>query len=264
MAARPRHSHWMRFLGIFVISVAAGCGRIDFDAGQDLALAPCHASARAPDPVTIRGDTFRFSSFANTRDVVAGATVTAQGPTGALLAQTTSDTTGAYTLTIPTGGTAPRVALRFEHVGDFITTMVLDLRLDHDVVAPDATLYTIGDGPLWSGGSMASVYSSASLSVDPARSTIDVLARDCADQPLDGVEITITPAPQLASYLTTSGLPSAALTGTNAPFTIAVAFNAVPGATHITARKPGLTFLDQDVVIPGGDFMTLLTMRPAE
>ena len=49
---------------------------------------------------------------------------------------------------------------------------------------------------------------------------------------------------------------------TGLPYTMAIGYNAVPGATHVSASKPGYTFIDQDVTLPAGRTMTVMNMRP--
>lgn len=86
----------------------AACGRVDFgprDAG-DASLSPiarpCGGGTAAPDPVTIQGMTYRYTGFNDQRQRIANVTVTAFDELGAALAETTSDPSGAYRLSLPT------------------------------------------------------------------------------------------------------------------------------------------------------------------
>ena len=71
-----------------VVTMLAGCGRIGFGSGDDdrtidgalagmvdAPLGPCGTHAIADDPITIVGDVFQFTSFMDTRAVIANAPV---------------------------------------------------------------------------------------------------------------------------------------------------------------------------------------------
>jgi hypothetical protein len=243
---------------VALLCLLAACGRFDFDPR----VVPCALSATTPDPVTLSGTTFHYTSFNNTTAPVAGTRVTALSDVGGnMLAQTTSDASGGYSLAIPTQGVPRSTVLVFEQSNYLTTSAIPDLPLDRDITSQHS-LWATGDGPLWSVGSLDSVYSAGNVSRRPALGTINVAVVDCAGNTIEGVTVELDPAPERVEYLAVSG-PSASLTSTVNPFTAAVAFNAVPGPTHVSAAKSGRVFLDRTLVIRGGED-TITVMRAVE
>jgi hypothetical protein len=250
-----------------VALLCAACGRVGFDPhGDGIAAAgrPCGAQPSAPDPVTITGTTYRYTSFGNTRGAIAGVTVAAVDAQGAVLAQVTSSPQGDYALAIPTGGTAPMVSLRYTDGADYTTTVYPDAPLDRALAPTMTTLFALGDGPLWSGGSMASIYSTVGATLDATKSSMTIEAYDCAGVALEGVAVTVTPSPEVLGYTGPNGTPVDTLTTTALPDTLVVAFNAIPGMTHVTASKPGFTFVEQDVLVAQGHQNQVVVVRPVE
>ena len=255
--------------GLFVVGALAACGRVDFDPSvpsDATPLArPCGGGSAALDPVSITGVTYRYTSFTNTRAAIPAVTVTAIDDQGGTIGQpVTSDAAGNYRLVVPTGGVARSIEVHYTDANDFATTVHFDAPVDRALTAPGASWFSLGDGPLWSQGSMDSVYSAVSISRDPAKSSISVEAYDCAGMPLDGVTLTVTPPPELFANTGANGLSDLALSTTTLPYTLAVGYNAVPGLTHITASKPGFTFLEQDVVLLAGSNNAIVVIRPVE
>ncbi len=227
---------------------------------------PCGAATTAPDPLTLAGATYGYEGFLGALGSVSQTTVTVTDLVGTPLAMATSDSSGNYSLELATGGIAPQVVLTFTHQAYFTTTAFLDAPLDRDTTSPAQQVWIDGDGPVWTSSAMDAVYgtSLSSLSVDPMKSTLSVSTTDCSGNPLTGVSITVTPAPDEADYIGTNGYPSPGATATIAPNTELVGFNAQPGTTHISATAPGYTFEDQTVEVLAGQNMTLIEMRPLE
>jgi len=173
-----------------------------------------------------------------------------------------SDATGAYSLAFPTGGLKEAVKIVFTQASYFTTTTWLDAPLDRDTAGKNLVVWSAGDGPMWSFGAMQTVYSTSMTTLDSAKSTLVVVAVDCAGVALDGVAISVTPAPVEGDYLGSNGQPAPGATGTMSPAGQFVGFNAQPGSTQITASAPGLMFAPQTVVVPSGDQVTLVEMRP--
>jgi hypothetical protein len=242
-----------------LLCILAACGRVDFDS-RGLA---CALSATTPDPVRLSGTTFYYTSFNNTTAPVVGTRVSALTEVGgSMLAQGTSNAGGAYSLSIPTGGAPRSLALLFEADNYVTTSAVPDLPVDRDITAQHS-LWSTGDGPLWSPSALDSVYGAAGVVRRPALSTINVSVVDCAGNTIEGVAVAFDPAPERAEYLASNGPPSPSLTSTVAPYTAAVAFNAPPGPTRVSAAKSGLVFLDQTLMISGGE-VTITVMRSVE
>lgn len=133
-----------------------------------------------------------------------------------------------------------------------------------DVVGPSIQSWRLGDGPLWSDGSMGSVYSTLAATVDPSLGMLSVTARTCSEESVEGVAFDITPAPTTWAYLGANGLPATGATGTLVPYTQAVAFNVAPGPTRIRASKAGMQFYDLDVVVQAGQHVTYAVVHPIE
>ncbi|HTL35864.1 MAG TPA: hypothetical protein VL326_22195, partial [Kofleriaceae bacterium] len=103
--------------------VVAGCGRFgfeartgdrDFDAGAIDAAAPVCATQPTPSMITVRGATFRYTGFMNTTAAIPGANVQATDrDNGTVIATTTSDNAGMYSLSYATGGSARRLLLEY-------------------------------------------------------------------------------------------------------------------------------------------------------
>jgi hypothetical protein len=256
-----------------VAIVACGCGRLGFEARSlagdavpdddaPLARRPCGPTNAAPDPLTVEGRTFEFLDFDNNRSPLVGATVQAFDAAGTLVGSTTSIANGKYVLSIATAGDAPTLRIRYTLGGFFSTTTYFDAPLDHDIALGDQANLTPSDGPLWSAGAMGSIYASVGEAIDSARSTMNIVAQDCSDQPLAGVSISIDTTPTLATYLDDMGRGDASATATGVRYPNLIIFNAPPVATTITATASGLEFAPQTWPILAGDENTRIIVRP--
>ena len=235
----------MRFALLFV----AGCGRFDFaelhDASRD-AIPPFSCPGNAASTVTINGRTFHYTNFMNqvaTLDTVAVELVRADET---VAATTTSDASGNYTLASETGA----LHFRFARASYQTTLIYSDMPLDRDLAATAQPVFALGDGPLWQSTALDSVYTVAGAARNTTKGTLNIGARDCDGNPLEGVRFTVEPPPGLATYQDSGGMPDASLSATVGPFAHFIGLNAEPGHNHITASKEGLRFgeLDVDIV----------------
>lgn len=254
----------------FALLVVCGCGRLGFDArsvdeldAEPVTPRACGASTQAPDPLTIDGTTFQFTSFTNDREAIDSVTVEAKIG-DAVVAMAISDDAGNYTLSVPTGGTSPVLKLRYAKVGFFTTTVYLDAPLDHSIARGDPALLGPSDGPLWGLGGMGSVYSSANTTRDDTAGTLNINVVDCDEQPLAGVAVALDTTPEVFSYLGTDGKPALAATATIAPFSFVVGFNAPAALTTVSATAAGKTFPTASYPVKPGEENTLVRVRPID
>lgn len=264
--------------GLFVVLLGAGCGRLSFsgsgqgevDAAEDAGGGPADAyvgcGLRAtPDPLTVSGQTFRYTSFDNDRNAMPGVAASLlDRATGTIIDDDTSMGDGSYSLQVTTGGLPADVMLQFEADAFFTTRFVPDVELDADVAGANAPLWSPGDAPLWNANAMGMVYDVVGATLDPARSTVNIAVRDCAGNAVEDVAVIADPAPGTLVYQGADGRPSATASGTVAPFAHALLLNAVPGPTRITGTKAGVTFVELTLDVPAGDFNTLTILRVVE
>jgi hypothetical protein len=202
----------------------AGCGRVDFAEQHDASADAIPAFAdpgNAASAVTINGRTFHYTNFMNQVATLDAVSV----ESGAL-------------------------HFRFSRATYETTIIYSDIPIDHDIVANAQPLFALGDGPLWQPVAIDSVYDAAGVARDTTMGTLNIGARDCDGNPLEGVSVTIEPPPGLATYQGSDGIPNASLSATVGPFAHFIGLNAAPGLHHITATKDGLRFgeLTVDVV----------------
>ena len=246
----------------------AGCGRFGFDTARtrqvdarpDTALDASPPVSLCPigtvaDPIIVAGQTFAYTAVNNQTAPVASTVVNALVG-GTQVATTTSDSQSNYALAIPTGGTAVQVEIDYSPPGYWTTQVIPARTLGASITGPNMNRWQLGDGPVWADGQMGSVYSGAGTAYDLAKGTLEIAARDCSENPVEGVVITVEPPPEKLMYIDTNGNPSATLTATVLPYTHAVGFNAVPGPTHITATRDGVKIYSLDIDVPAGRFNT--------
>jgi hypothetical protein len=246
----------------------AACGRLHFDAreaadaGTDGVPAACARNPVAPDPVTIAGTTFRYGSSTNTpRTALAGVSVSALDmPNGAVLATTTSDAMGQYTLNVQTAGTPPTIVLAYVLTGYFQTQVTLDRSVDRDIAGATKQVWTIGDGPLWNLTGMNMFYTAAGVPRDTTKGSLNIAVRDCAGQTVPGVTVVVSPAPQRLLYQADDGA-LLATGGTQPLFSTVFAVNAQPGINTITATAPELTFAPITVDVGADQFNALAILH---
>ena len=241
---------------VAICCLLAACGRLNFDDrvdddGGDAHVIPglCMPNATAPDPLTISGTTFRYMSFDNSqRTPLASVTVSALDENGTQVAVATSDAMARYTLSIQTGGAAPRLVLAYALIGSFDTRVTIDRPVDRNITGANMAVWTVGDGPVWDQATMNQFYAAAGTTRLATRGTLNIAIRDCADQPIPNVTIDIAPAPELVLYQSDDGMLVSS-GSTLGRFATAFALNAVPGPTTITATADGYTFAPLGVMV---------------
>jgi hypothetical protein len=245
-----------------VMMFAAACGRLDFGDGSGPADAArfgaCKWLATAPDPFTISGWSFTFTSFGPTNNMASVADVAVSAydaSTDEMLGTATSDTNGNYTIPIA-GGVSRAVRLDLANGAYLTTHQYTGVALDADFAGYQS--------PLWGDGSMGSIYGTAGVAWDNTKGNLDVAIQQCDGTPIEGATIQISPAPGAIEYLDPTGPPDASLTATKAPFTSGVGFNVVPGLNHITAQATGFTFDPVDVTVMGGEHNNVIVMHAYE
>jgi hypothetical protein len=262
---------------LLVLAGTAGCGRLAFDEttsgvdGDDavddaLMVARCGDPVIAPATLRMTGKTFSFGNFQGAISLQTSVAASVrERVSGTVLAMTTSDaTTADYSVDIPAGGHAPDAVLVYSRTPDlFTTTVFLDRPLARDLVG-DTTVWNPGNGSVWGGAEMAVVYGSGgdgSHSRDSLKGTITFEVRDCVGVPIPNVTLTLTPAPEILLYQSTTGGIDGSRSDTEGTYGSAVAFNAEPGATHVEATGPGFTFDPMDVTVSAGDSMDMVVVR---
>ncbi|CAN5387064.1 hypothetical protein BH11MYX1_BH11MYX1_39540 [soil metagenome] len=249
-----------------LVAVAA-CGRVGFDPATSASDAAsirqvCGAKSTAPDPLTIKSYAFGYLDFMNTRAPASGAAIQAYDASGTLRAETTTAADGTYTLSIATGGVAPRLSVRGILAGSWQTDEFYAAPLDADLTTFATETRPFGEVPIWSGGSMASIYLILGATLDPATGTVNVTTLDCSGNPLGGVSVTLDPPAKRSVYIDGNGAAVPGALGTIAPNVLQLSTNVPPGPTRITASKPGYEFAPVEIVVQAGDYNELVEMRP--
>lgn len=235
----------------------------DGGASGDAVAMTCAPNPNVPDPITIAGRAFRYTSFDNTNSApLAGVTVTAYQPgtTMMLGSPTTSDGTGAYALAIPSGGNARPVSLAYALTGYYQSNLHMAFFIDRDYSGTFQPVWTVGDAPLWNSTQMDQIYAAVGQTRDTGKATVNVAVRDCAGQPLAGATVTMSPPPALMRYQASDGSTGTDPT-TVAPFAHMVAFNAEPMLTMFTVTAAGFTFPSLSFVVLPGAVNNLVVMR---
>jgi hypothetical protein len=233
----------------------AGCGRIAFDPltedGSGTPGAPC-PSQPAADTVTISGTTFRYTSFTNAKSPVDLTVVTATRFGGGNLAMATSDVDGSYSMSATIGGVATPAYITYNRTSYLPTRTFLDAPLAGDLVGTGAILWAPGDGPVWNATQMDMLYTAASVTRVGTSGAINVGVRDCANNPIAGVQVTFDPPPGAVVYQDDTGMPNNQLTATGATYGHVLALNPAFASTHITAMKDGYTFTTATFTVSDG------------
>lgn len=248
-----------------VLVVFAGCGRLAFeptsaDAAPPDATARVCPEAPVDDPVVITGTTFSYEGFDGVRMPYDNVTVRALSPANAVLATASSD--GDYQLVVPTGGAPTPARLEYARPGYYTTTVTLDAPLARSITAPTGISWRPGDGPIWSTGSVGSVYSTAGATRDIALGSMDVIVLDCADVPVEGATVTASPPPAVTFYQADSGTGPDSATG--ARYGRAVLLGAPPGPTRVTATHPTRAILGAELVVEAGTHVAIVVLRASD
>ena len=243
----------MRWLVIVLI----GCGRIAFDPLSDFA---CEPAANVPTQLTMSGVTIEYMSFDNMSMPIANVRVDVIGP--GVIASSTSDAGGNYAALVDNVSGPTLVRVEYTIPTHFTSVVTSDQPLDRNVMGAHLPVWTLGDGPIWRPPQMTGLYGLVGVARDTERGTLNIAVRDCADNPIEGVVVDISPAPQMAFYQAVDGSPGSGMS-TVGPFAHVLAFNAIAGPTRITATKDGVTFVPMDVEVRGGDVNNLVVIHGA-
>jgi hypothetical protein len=192
----------------------------------------------APDPVVRRGIVYAFFG----PEKVGGATVEVHGATDdALLGQTTSSagpsTLGAYSVSVVTGGVAPRLYAKATKTG------LLD-GYEYDAYpAFDADHATGHSMQLVADSVLGDLYGSAGVVRDPTRGTLRIQALDCLQHGVAGATATIGDADAVVKYNSGGGamIPAPFAVATDSSATIWV-FNAPVGTQDVVIHAGELTY----------------------
>jgi hypothetical protein len=231
-----------------------GCGRLDFDSGG---AAACGHSLAPPTSVTVSGHAFTSSYTTDTGPLSDVPVAVHAFDDPAVLASSKSDENGAYSLSVATGGVTRELVVDFTPLGYLPSTVYTGATVDRN---------TVVDGPIWDGGSMASVYGAAVVPApDPARGTLAIGVYKCDGTPFTGATVTIGPRPEGLNYIGDDGHPSSQTSiGTVHPF--AFGFNAPVGPTTVGALAPGARFTAQLVDVTAdataGGHVTVVFLYP--
>lgn len=236
----------------------AACGRVDF---QPAPLA-CGIAPTAPDTLRLAGTTFAYTSFNNTIKPVPDVPITVAYDGETVLA--TSQADGSYAIEYPTDGIAHPLVIAYAPAGYFTSTVFTDQVVDRDITGATTGQWRLGDAPVWPPSAMTAIYAASGETRDPTRGSLNVAVRDCDGNGVAGAEVTISPPPGRLVYQDVDGSPSDTLAHTVDPFAHAIAHNAAPGLTTITARKDGRVFAETLVTVGAGNQVTLAIVRAVD
>ena len=245
--------------GITVACLVASCGRIGFDAREG---GVCPITQAAPESLAVTGETFTYANFQNGTTPLGDVPITARDGSGAVLATTTSDASGDYTLAVGTHGVPLDIELDYAPGCCLETHVFDDQAIDRDVAGLDMGNWQLGDGAIWGDGQMESVYGAAGATRLPTTGTLSVVVHDCDEQPIDGVAVALDPPPGTLAFSGANGFVAGATT-TQPPFDLAVALNALAGTNHVSATKTGYAFGSAAIAVQAGEHSTVLLLHGA-
>lgn len=238
----------MRWYALAVLVL--GCGRIDFDTGGAAARTCGHGFA-APASVTVKGRTYRFTSFTDTAMLPGVSVVVHALDDPKVLASSKSDANGMYSLSVATSGVARELAVDFAPSDYLISTVYTGATVDRD---------TTVDGPTWNEGQEDTIYSNGGVMRDRTLGGISIGVYTCDGKPLPGAMVAIEPPPGRLIYVGDDGQSSTMQT-TGTKYSFASAFNAPTGSTTVSATAPGAQFTAQQVDVIA-DHVTIVYLYP--
>ncbi len=222
-------------------------------AAPDAGPFPCHGvplPTTAPGSVELSGSTAELT--ATGLSPLSGETVTALASSNdATIATTTSDSSGAFSVTASTGG-APLDAYFHASKAGIIDSYFYP-------AAPFAADATDIDFLLVTSTTLAAVTASLGLTQSATKGTFIIMVVDCGGNPVTGATVSTSPAGTVY-YDGSNGIPSAAQTSTNADG-LAVVFNVPAGSVTVGAQDHATTFRSHVVKARAGTF-TLTRIAP--
>jgi hypothetical protein len=170
---------------------------------------------------------------------------------GGVLAQTTSDGSGDFSLTAETNRQPIVTPLQLENAA-YVTTVFQpdapigsDVDVGLDMATPDA---------------IAALYNNAGVTPDASLGTVAVIVADCSGDLLSHVTVQLAPAPAAIAYATPSDTFDGGFNSTSSAG-IAVALNVPVGTVTVTASASGRTFYPHDLDVAGGDDVIITDER---
>jgi hypothetical protein len=246
----------------------AGCGRIAFDplgtgdgptgpggeGGPGIA-GPCPLAFQVPATLRLAGTVDRINyAGASSREnnVVVDALTAVQGT---VIATSTTNVTGAFSMNVPTGGMPFLPFLRVTKSG-----LVTGVYSPDQAIDADATMIA---GYITTSGGADSLYAVASLTRNLGKGTLALSVVDCAGVAVSGATISITPSPDAIIYgNNVDGLPSNTATSTPSVGGYAWGLNVPAGIVTVTAAKAGRQFLSHEVEVVNGNTIVATQLRP--
>lgn len=264
-------------VAVWTLALAA-CGRLGFDGGgvsaidadADIDAPPgsgiCHRSGVAPNPLTVTGHVFHYLTFDGQLEGVPSTVTAFPEPGGPPLDMKTTDSDGGFSLSIDTGKRPQPLFLRAAVTGYFTSSLWIDYAVEHALVGPNSPHIRPGDIPIWTGGSLVSVYGShtPSLTRSDSAGTLAVIALDCDENPVDDVTITLDPPAATPNYLGDSGMFDTTANATVGAYAQAVFLNAVPGPVTIHATHASHVFAPYDISIAAGENVSVAIIHVAD
>jgi hypothetical protein len=223
-------------------------------AAPDAGPFACHGAplpTTAPASVSLSGSTALLT--AGGLSPAAGVTVTALAATNdATIATTTSDASGAFSVTASTGGT-PLDAY-------FHATKANIIDAYYYPVAPFAADASDVDFLLVTSATFVTVQALLGVTQSASESTLVVMVQDCNGNAVAGATVSTIPANTAVYYDGSNGLPSATASSTSTDG-IAIVFNVAPGTVTVGAQAPGAAFRSHTVKARAGT-LTLTRVAP--
>ena len=211
----------------------------DGGAPQDSPPGPygCHGQptpTTAPNPATLGGSAVTISG---TSEVAAsGVTVKAEDASGNVLGTATTNGSGAYSMSLSTGGQALDVHLYASKSGDLDTA-----------VYPATALYESTNGGyvvIITSSDLSLLGELSGQSQDSNKAAIGVIVVDCLGNAISGATVSTDPA-GTPVYLS-GGLPSSSATSTDSTG-IGLVFNVPPGTVNVSAMANGMTLRSHSI-----------------
>jgi hypothetical protein len=219
--------------------------------GFDFSCVGAASPTSAPNPLSLGGTLTDLTSGNGQAGITAEAHLVAGD---ALLGTTTTNTAGAYSLSIANPSASPVDAyLQFTPPG------AGPLRTFLYPPEPFSANATALDSSTTNTTTLSLLYGLAGMSLNAADGTSLVLVTDCAGAPIPGATVGFSPAAGRVVYLS-NGLPSTGATETDLTG-LALGLNVPPGNSTITASFQGTSLKSHVILIRGGS-ITQTSIHP--